>query len=69
MPLLSQVFLIQEKFKEKKIEIGNKLKVVELNGNVLLSPFKIEFVTLTHSILEPNGLRIEDTFWYSFTYW
>ena len=51
--------LIQEKFKEKKIDIGNKLKIVKLNGNVELGPFKIEFVTLTHSILEPNGLRIE----------
>ncbi len=51
--------LIQEKFKEKKIDIGNKLKIVELNGNVTLGPFKIEFVTLTHSILEPNGLSIE----------
>tara|TARA_Y100000590_G_scaffold319304_1_gene361340 strand:- start:4421 stop:6085 length:1665 start_codon:yes stop_codon:yes gene_type:complete len=51
--------LIQEKFKEKKIDIGNKLKIVELNGNVQLGPFKIEFVTLTHSILEPNGLSIK----------
>ena len=51
--------LIQEKFKEKKIDIGNKLIIIELNGNVQLGPFKIEFVTLTHSILEPNGLSIE----------
>jgi len=51
--------LIQEKFKEKKIDVGNKLKIVELNGNVKLGSFKIEFVTLTHSILEPNGLSIE----------
>ena len=51
--------LIQEKFKEKKIDIGNKLKIVKLNGNVELGPFKIDFVTLTHSILEPNGLCIE----------
>ena len=51
--------LIQEKFKEKKIDITNKLKIVELNGKVKLGPFKIEFVTLTHSILEPNGLHIE----------
>ena len=50
--------LIREKFKEKKINLGNKLKIVELNGNVTLGPFKIEFVTLTHSILEPNGLSI-----------
>ena len=51
--------LIKEKFKEKKIDIGNKLKIVELNGTVKLEPFKIDFITLTHSILEPNGLSIE----------
>ncbi|HIF62107.1 MAG TPA: ribonuclease J [Candidatus Pelagibacter sp.] len=51
--------LIKEKFKEKKIDIGNKLKIVQLNGSINLDPFRIEFVTLTHSILEPNGLRIE----------
>ena len=51
--------LIQEKFKEKKIDIRNKLKIVKLNGKIELGPFNIEFVTLTHSILEPNGLSIE----------
>ena len=39
--------------------MGNKLKIVELNGNLQLGQFKIEFITLTHSILEPNGLSIE----------
>jgi len=51
--------LIKEKFREKKIDIGNNLKIVELNGTIDLKPFKIEFITLTHSILEPNGLKIE----------
>ena len=51
--------LIKEKFKEKRIDIGNNLKIVDLNGKVNLHPFNIEFITLTHSILEPNGLRIE----------
>ena len=51
--------LIKEKFKEKKIDLGNKLKIVQLNGKIQLGFFKIEFVTLTHSILEPNGLSIE----------
>ena len=51
--------LINEKFKEKKIDIANYLKIVELNSTINLDPFKIEFVTLTHSILEPNGLKIE----------
>jgi len=51
--------LIKEKFKEKKIDISNYLEVVQLNGKLNLSPFEIEFVTLTHSILEPNGLSIK----------
>ena len=51
--------LIKEKFKEKNIDITSYLKVVQLNGNINLEPFKIEYITLTHSILEPNGLRIE----------
>tara|TARA_A100001011_G_scaffold275195_1_gene284798 strand:- start:6869 stop:8527 length:1659 start_codon:yes stop_codon:yes gene_type:complete len=50
--------LIQEKFKEKKIDITNYLRIVELNGKIKLGPFEIDFVTLTHSILEPNGLSI-----------
>ncbi len=50
--------LIQEKFKEKKIDITNYLKIVELNSKIELGPFEIDFVTLTHSILEPNGLSI-----------
>ena len=51
--------LIKEKFKEKHIDITSHLKIVQLNGSIDLNPFKIEYITLTHSILEPNGLRIE----------
>ena len=51
--------LITEKFKEKKIDIIPYLKIVKLNGIIKLDPFKIEFVTLTHSIIEPNGLKID----------
>ena len=51
--------LISEKFKEKKIDIKPYLNIVKLNGILELNPFKIEFITLTHSILEPNGLKIE----------
>ena len=50
--------LIQEKFKEKKIDISNYLKVVPLNSKINLGPFKIDFITMTHSTLEPNGLSI-----------
>ena len=51
--------LISEKFKEKKIDITNYLEIIELNGKLNLDPFKIEFITLTHSILEPSGLKIK----------
>jgi len=51
--------LITEKFKEKKIDIGKYLEIVPLNGKINLNPFNIEFITLTHSILEPNGLKID----------
>ncbi len=50
--------LVTEKFKEKKIDIIPFLQIVQLNGTVNLDPFKIDFVTLTHSIIEPNGLKI-----------
>jgi|TARA_B100000401_G_scaffold135542_1_gene89817 ribonuclease J len=51
--------LITEKFKEKKIDISKHLEIVQLNGKINLNPFNIEFITLTHSILEPNGLKID----------
>ena len=51
--------LIKEKFKEKHIDVNNYLNIVELNGILDLSPFKIEYVSMTHSILEPNGLKIQ----------
>ena len=50
--------LINEKFKEKKIDITKHLKIVKLNSKIKLGPFEIDFITLTHSILEPNGLSI-----------
>ncbi len=51
--------LITEKFKEKKINISSFLKIVPLNSKIKLGDFEIDFVTLTHSILEPNGLSIK----------
>ena len=50
--------LIEEKFKEKKIDVSSYLKIVPLNSKIKLGAFEIDFVTLTHSILEPNGLSI-----------
>ena len=51
--------LILEKFKEKKIDISSYLNVVPLKSKIKLGAFEIDFVTLTHSILEPNGLSIK----------
>ena len=51
--------LILEKFKEKKIDITSFLEVVPLNSKIKLGSFEIDFITLTHSILEPNGLSIK----------
>ena len=51
--------LVNEKFKEKKIDITSYLQIVQLGSTINLKPFKIEFITMTHSIVEPNGLRIE----------
>ncbi len=51
--------LILEKFKEKKLDISSYLVVVPLNSKINLGNFEIDFVTLTHSILEPNGLSIK----------
>ena len=51
--------LLVEKFKEKKIDIVSHLKIVALNSKIKLGHFEIDFVTLTHSILEPNGLCIK----------
>ncbi len=50
--------LLQEKFKEKKIDISKFLNIVPLDTKIKLGAFEIDFVTLTHSILEPNGLSI-----------
>jgi ribonuclease J len=51
--------LILEKFKEKKIDISSYLELVPLNGKIKLGKFEIDFVSLTHSIIEPNGLSIK----------
>ena len=51
--------LIKEKFREKNIDITKYLNIVDLNATINLDPFEIEYITLTHSILEPNGLRIK----------
>lgn len=50
--------LVREKLRERGLEQKAPVTVTPLKGNVSLGPFEIEYVTLTHSIPEPNGLAI-----------
>lgn len=50
--------LIREKLKERGLLAQVSLTEIPLKGHLRLGPFDIDFVTLTHSIPEPNGLAI-----------
>jgi len=50
-------YLVREKLREAGVDDCD-LTEVPLNGNVKLGPFDIDYITLTHSIAEPNGLAI-----------
>jgi ribonuclease J len=50
--------LVREKLRERNLLEKVKLTEIPLRGQLELGPFKIDFVTLTHSIPEPNGLAI-----------
>lgn len=50
--------LIQDKLLEAGLKDRVRVNVVPLGGRLNLGPFDIEFITLTHSILEPNALAI-----------
>jgi ribonuclease J len=50
--------LVREKLKERNLLERVPLTEIPLKGSLKLGPFDIEFVTLTHSIPEPNGLAI-----------
>jgi len=50
-------YLVREKLREAGVDDCD-LTEVALNGNVKLGPFDIDYITLTHSIAEPNGLAI-----------
>ncbi len=54
--------LIAGKLEEEGLTGQVKLNVVERGGSVELGPFKIGFVSLSHSIPEGNGLLIETPF-------
>lgn len=50
--------LVREKLREAGLLEKVPLTEIPLKGQVTLGPFEIDFVTLTHSIPEPNGLAI-----------
>lgn len=50
--------LVREKLKERNLLDKVPLTEIPLKGKLTLGPFEIDFVTLTHSIPEPNGLAI-----------
>ena len=51
--------LVTGKLVEAGLDGEVRVKVVPLGGKLELGPFKIDFVSITHSILEPNALAIE----------
>jgi ribonuclease J len=52
-------YLIREKLRDANVLDQVELNEVPLGGKVTLGDFDIDFVTLTHSIAEPNGLAIK----------
>lgn len=50
--------LVREKLRERSLLDKVPLTEIPLKGQLTLGPFEIDFVTLTHSIPEPNGLAI-----------
>lgn len=50
--------LVREKLRERNLLEKVRLTEIPLRGQLKLGPFQIDFVTLTHSIPEPNGLAI-----------
>jgi ribonuclease J len=50
--------LVREKLKERNLLGRVSLTEIPLKGKLTLGPFDMEFITLTHSIPEPNGLVI-----------
>ncbi len=60
-PLYATAFtaeLIKDKLRERNLFDKVKLNIVPLKAKFEIGPFEIEYVTITHSIAEPNGLKI-----------
>ncbi len=50
--------VLRRKLREVKLEDEVELHEVPLGGRVVLGPFDLEFITVTHSTLEPNAVAI-----------
>ena len=63
-PLYATAFtaaLVQRKLEEQDL-LSVPMEVVDLGATVEIGPFSVEFVTLTHSIPEPNGIILNTDF-------
>ncbi|HEX7944472.1 MAG TPA: ribonuclease J [Phenylobacterium sp.] len=52
-------FILREKLREADLLDEVQITEVPLGGSIELGPFKMDLITLTHSIPEPNGLAIK----------
>ena len=50
--------LLHDKLEEAGLEERARVKIVPLGGAVRLGPFSLEFISITHSIPEPNAVAI-----------
>src|SRR5258706_10868012 len=50
--------LLHDKLEEAGLDERVKLKIVPLGGRIKLGPFEIDFISITHSIPEPNAIAI-----------
>ncbi|HEX3486397.1 MAG TPA: ribonuclease J [Micropepsaceae bacterium] len=50
--------LLRDKLEEAGLEERVRVRVVPLSGALTLGPFALEFISITHSIPEPNALAI-----------
>lgn len=61
VPIYATAFtakMVAHKFADCGVTVGNALNVIPLKAKLPLKPFDIEFVSITHSIPEPNGVLI-----------
>lgn len=51
--------LVKQKLSERGLDTEAEVRTIALGGEAQAGPFKVRYVTLTHSIPEPNALSIE----------